>query len=102
MKKILAALAYLGPFVVVPLLAAPNSRFARYHCNQALVLFLSFFVVYCALWIFSMVPFFGCVLIPFHFAVWLAVVFLAVLGVINASSGLFKPLPWIGHYRLVD
>jgi len=101
-NKLLAALAYVGPLVVVPLLAAPNSKFARFHCNQALVLFLLFFVVYCALWIFSMIPFFICLLLPFHFAAWLAVVFLAVVGVINAASGAAKPLPWIGHYRILS
>jgi uncharacterized membrane protein len=100
-NKLLAALAYVGPLVVVPLLAAPNSKFARFHCNQALVLYLVFFVVYCALWVFSMIPFFICLLLPFHFAAWLAVIFLAVVGVINAASGAAKPLPWIGHYRIL-
>jgi uncharacterized membrane protein len=100
-NKVLAALAYLGPLVVIPLLAAPHSRFARFHCNQALVLFLSFFVCYCALWMASIIPFFICLLLPFHFAAWLAVFFLAVIGVINAAGGEYKPLPWIGHYRIL-
>jgi uncharacterized membrane protein len=101
-NKVLATLAYLGPLVVVPLLAAPNSKFARYHTNQALALFLSFFVVYCALWVFSLIPFFICLLAPFHFAAWLAVVFLVVVGVINAASGDARPLPWIGHYKILN
>jgi uncharacterized membrane protein len=100
-NKVLAALAYLGPLLVVPLLAAPASKFARFHCNQALVLFLSFFLFYCALWVFSVVPFFICLLLPFHFAAWLAVIFLAIIGVINAASGECKPLPWIGHYQIL-
>jgi uncharacterized membrane protein len=100
-NKILAALAYLGPLVIVPLLAAPHSRFARFHCNQALVLFLAFFVCYCALGLASAIPFFICLLLPFHFAAWLAVFFLAIVGVINAAGGACKPLPWIGHYRIL-
>src|SRR5580692_8759272 len=40
-NKMVATLAYVGPLVIVPLLAAPNSKFARFHANQALALFLS-------------------------------------------------------------
>lgn len=101
-NKLVAALAYVGPLVIVPLLAAPNSKFARFHTNQAIVLFLVFFIVYCGLWVFSLIPFFGCLLIPFHFAAWLAVVSLAVIGVINAANGNANPLPWIGHYRILN
>ncbi len=101
-NKLLAALAYVGPLLVVPLLAAPHSKFARFHCNQAIVLFLSFFIFYVALWVFSLIPFFICLLLPFHFAAWVAVLFLMVLGVINAANGECKALPWIGHYRVLN
>lgn len=40
-NKVMAVLAYIGILFLIPLLAAPNSRFARFHANQGLVLFLA-------------------------------------------------------------
>ena len=39
-NKVFGILAYLGILCLIPLLAAKDSRFARYHANQGLVLFL--------------------------------------------------------------
>ena len=39
-NKGMSVLAYIGFLFLVPLLACPNSKFARYHTNQGLVLFL--------------------------------------------------------------
>lgn len=33
-------LCYLGPLLLIPLLARPKSRFLRYHCNQGLLLLI--------------------------------------------------------------
>ena len=40
-NKVMAVLAYIGILVLVPLLAAPNSKYARYHANQGLLLFIA-------------------------------------------------------------
>ena len=40
-NKVMAVLAYIGILVLVPLLAAPNSKYARYHSNQGLMLFIA-------------------------------------------------------------
>jgi hypothetical protein len=45
-NKIFAVLAYIGILFLVPLLAAPQSRFARYHTNQGIVLFLSVLILW--------------------------------------------------------
>ena len=39
-NRAFAILAYIGLLFLVPLLAAPNSPFARYHTNQGLLLFI--------------------------------------------------------------
>jgi uncharacterized membrane protein len=94
-------LAYLGILVLVPLLAAPNSRFARYHTNQGIVLFLAACVLGFGSLVLLPIPFVHMLLVP----VWLvlpAVIFVfAVIGMVHAASGEYKPLPWIGHYRLL-
>ena len=93
-NKILAILAYIGILFLVPLLAAPKSKFARFHANQGLVLFLAELItsVACA------VPFVG----------WFAggvmsiiVVVLAILGIVAAAKGEMKELPIIGKYIIL-
>ena len=104
-NRVFAVLAYIGLLFLVPLLAAPKSRFARYHTNQGIVLFLASFAAYGVV-VFAMIataviPFLGCLSAPLMFAVPVASFVFMVLGVINAASGQFKPLPLIGHYELM-
>lgn len=40
-NKVMALLSYLGILVLVPLLAAKELRFARFHANQGLVLLIA-------------------------------------------------------------
>jgi uncharacterized membrane protein len=104
-NKVFAILAYLGILVLVPLLAAKESRFARYHTNQGLVLFLAAIVCGFAGAILSFmlafVPVIGriaCLIWP---AIWLSTLVLAVMGIINAAGGKCQPLPVIGQFKLI-
>ena len=47
-NKIFAILAYLGILVLIPILAAKDSPFAKYHANQGLVLLIGSFVAFMA------------------------------------------------------
>ena len=100
-NKIFAVLAYLGILFLVPLLAAPNSKFARYHTNQGIVLFLATLIVCGGSFFLAFVPLVNCVawMLPFAAMVWALV--LMIMGIINAVSGQFKPLPLIGHFELI-
>ncbi len=101
-NKIFAILAYLPPLLfLVPLLAARESKFAMYHCNQGLVLTLAAF----ALWIVNMmlgmillfIPVVGWIMLSMlHLVVFFGIVALAVIGIVNAANGACKPLPVIG------
>jgi uncharacterized membrane protein len=104
-NKIFAVLAYLGILFLVPLLAAKDSRFARYHTNQGVVLFLTAIVCWIGAFIVSFaiafipfIKFVACLVWP---VVWLGVLALAVLGIINAAKGECKPLPVIGQFKLI-
>jgi len=97
-NKIFAVLAYLGILFLVPLLAAKDSRFARYHTNQGVVLFLAAVVCSIGGAILSFVPFVGCLVMP---AVMIAILVFVVLGIINAANGQCKPLPVIGQFKLI-
>jgi len=100
-NKVYAVLAYIGLLFLVPLLAAPNSKFARYHTNQGIVLFLATIVLMAASMVLAIIPFIGCVATILSVAIAGAAVVFMVLGIINAASGLYKPLPLIGHYQLL-
>jgi uncharacterized membrane protein len=100
-NRVFAVLAYIGILFLVPLLAAPKSRFARYHTNQGIVLFIANIVASVATIILIFVPFVGCVSGILAFALPVASLVFMILGIVNAASGLYKPLPLIGHYELM-
>jgi uncharacterized membrane protein len=111
-NKIMAILAYVGILVLIPILAAKDSKFARYHANQGLILFIAGFVGSIAVGILSGVIFGASMVIHFLAYLscclwilwpcislgWLA---LAIMGIINAANGKMKPLPLIGGYTIL-
>ena len=101
-NKVMGILAYLGILFLVPLLAAKDSPFARYHTNQGLVLFLAAIAGWLALVIVDMVlafiPILGWLLIILlNFGLMIGILVLVVMGIINAANGVCKPLPVIGN-----
>src|SRR5436305_371519 len=58
-NKVFAALAYLGLLFLVPLLAAKDSPFAKYHTNQGIALFLVTMVAYVVVVVMHFIPFVG-------------------------------------------
>lgn len=44
--RVLSALAYVGPLVIVPLLMRRKARFVRYHTRQAIYVFVVFVVAF--------------------------------------------------------
>lgn len=87
-------LAYLLFFI--PLLAARDSRFATYHANQGLTLFLTALAFNIIGGLIPVVGWF--ILIPVLNAV---VVVFAIYGIINAAQKKMVPLPLIGKFQLI-
>ena len=94
-NKAMAVLAYLGLLFLVPLLAAKDSPFARYHTNQGILLFI--------------VQTIGVAATQIPYAGWIAgalvnifTTALRVIGVINAFKGEAKELPVIGKFRIIS
>ncbi len=93
-NKVMAILAYILFFV--PLLAAKESKFAMYHANQGFILFLA---ALCVNVVGTVIPFIGwLLLIPVGN---LAVLVLAILGIMHAAGGKPAPLPLIGKFNLI-
>jgi uncharacterized membrane protein len=93
-NKIVAALAYIIFFI--PLLAARESRYAMFHANQGLVLFLSALALNI---VGTIIPVIGWLLIlplgNLLIFVW------AIMGIIRAAGGQMKPLPLIGGIEIL-
>jgi uncharacterized membrane protein len=101
-NKVMAILAYVGFLVLVPILAAKESPFAKYHANQGLVLCLGGIAVAIVSGILSLIPFVGfcavCGLFPALSIAWLV---FAILGILNAVNGQMKPLPLFPSITLI-
>lgn len=103
-NKVMAVLAYLGILVLIPILAAPKSPFARFHSNQGLVLMISEFVLGIIIGIAGTVfTLIGLGLISSLMSAALSIgsLVLMVIGIMNAVNGKAKELPVIGKFRIL-
>ena len=111
----MAVLSYFGPLVLIPWLAAPQSKFARYHAKQGVVLCL-LAVAY------AIISAILCAIIKVDYTLygwntgikvtpgWLTTILwlisipiciLAIMGIVNAVQGKAKELPVIGKIKLM-
>ena len=96
-NKVQAILAYLGFLVLIPVFAARDSKFARFHANQGLVLFLAQFALGIVQRLLFGIPMMTTILS----IVSLVLLVFAVMGIISAVQGEEKPLPLIGEIHLL-
>lgn len=92
-NKVWAGLAYFLFFL--PLIICPESRYGRYHANQGLVLLI---VSALGSIVLAIIPIIGWLLSPI-FGV--AVLVLAIMGLVNGLNGQAKELPLIGKWQIL-
>lgn len=92
-NKLMAVLAYIGILVIIPIICAKDSKFAKFHANQGLILFILALVcgalakIKVIGWIFGILD---------------AVVFIfAIIGIVYAIQGKAKELPVIGNWTIL-
>jgi uncharacterized membrane protein len=111
-NKVMAILSYLFVLVLVPIFAAKESPFARYHANQGLILcivIIGWGIVYSILTaILRAILLSGLGLWGVYSLcstvlnlVYIAFVALAVIGIVNVLNGRAKELPVIGKYKIL-
>lgn len=102
-NKGMALLSYIYILFLIPMLAAPNSKFAKFHVNQGIILFILNIIINIAIsvvsFIFGLIPFIGWIGHLFNILRVFPVI-LMIIGIVNTSSGKAKELPIIGKYRL--
>lgn len=105
-NKVMAVLAYFGLLVLIPILAAKESRFVRYHANQGLVLFITAFAYGIAVAILSAIVTMiswqaGLLVGGILWVGYIAIFVFLILGIVNAAGGKMKPLPLIGGITIL-
>ncbi len=104
-NKAMGVLAYLSWLVLIPIFAAPKSRYARFHANQGLALA----IVEIGWWILTSILSYILIAIAWQLAFISTILglanilflVLAILGIINAVNGKAKELPIIGKLRIL-
>lgn len=99
--KTMAILAYI--FFIVPLLTARDKKFAMFHTEQAIALWIAFIAIYIVITILNIIvsqisSSIGCVISILGILPWLAYVVLWIMGLLNAIGGKVKELPVIGPW----
>lgn len=112
-NKLMAVLSYLGILVLIPIFAAKESKFARFHANNGLILSIIELVIVflrrIIRWIFPLKwhgshynRFF--LYYPVNIILWIAgiaVVILMIIGIIHALKGNKKDLPVVGNIKII-
>ncbi|MBO4873279.1 MAG: hypothetical protein J5496_07675 [Lachnospiraceae bacterium] len=101
-NKFMAILAYLSWLVLIPLFAAKGSRFARFHCNQGIVLAIAEIIAWALFGILKKIPLIGWIFGALSWILSLICLVMAVIGIINAVGGKAKDLPVIGSFRILS
>jgi uncharacterized membrane protein len=87
--EIVAYIVFFVPFFT----DAKDDPFVKYHIKQGLVLFICSIVVWLVV---NVIPVVGMLLLAPVLDI--AILILMIIGIINASNGVEKPLPLIGHF----
>ncbi len=105
-NKALSILSYINILFIIPLIAAPQSKFAKFHANQGLILFLFEVVISCVGGIVSSIAFMvweflGTLVAGVLSIVGIVTFIFMIIGIINAAQGKAKELPIIGGFRFI-
>lgn len=105
-NKVVFILAYLGILFFLPLVSCPKSKAGRFHANQGLVLLIAAILGQIAVSILSGI------ILAISWRLWaisslistiwsIAILALAIIGMVNANKGEQKPLPFIGMIKIL-
>ncbi len=100
-NKAMSILAYISILVLIPIFAAKDSPYTKFHANQGLLLLIAEAAVGLVLGLLGLIPYVGVI---FQIVLWVCeVVFcaLSLIGIVNAVFGKAKELPFLGGFYLL-
>lgn len=110
-NKLMGVLSYFSWLVLIPIFAAKDSKFARFHANQGLVLAITEvlwgacqYMIRRILWRIVGIHIFGFYSLITAALGLVNIVFLvfAIIGIINVANGKAKELPLIGKFKILS
>ena len=101
-NKAMGVFAYLGILVLIPLLGAKNSPYARFHANQGLSLAICEIVISMVLRVLGRIPYLGWIFSIIGSLVGIACLVLAIMGIVNGANGRAKELPIVGKLHILQ
>jgi uncharacterized membrane protein len=98
--KTFAAIGYLGPLFLIPLLAAKDNKFAQFHAKQAMVLFITLIICAIIATILFIIPVIGWFLLgPIAWlVVFIGGAVLVIMGIVKALQGEYWKIPILGGW----
>ncbi|MDD6807912.1 MAG: hypothetical protein PUD72_05650 [Oscillospiraceae bacterium] len=101
-----AIIAYFGILILIPVIARPDSKFARFHANQALdlmILTLLYGIIATTITAISFTSgtAFGLFILGIFLILSVGIFLLWILGIGNAAQGKAKQVPFIGKINLL-
>ena len=103
-NKVISLFSYLGILLLIPWIARPQSKYARFHVNQGITLFLATLIVRFVERVLNAVLGGSSLMGPIDLilnVVSILFFVLMIIGIINAVSGKAKALPIIGKVQLL-
>lgn len=97
-NKGMSILAYIGILFLVPLLACKESKFAKFHANQGLILFIIDIIAGAIIATIGQIIIIGWII---DLALGLSILACIILGIINTSNGKAKELPFVGGIEIL-
>ena len=95
-NRVMGILAYISWLVLIPIFAAKDSKWAKFHANNGLLLAIAEIAVWIVFGLLGMIPYAGWLFIALNIITSLALTGLMVFGIVNAARGRAKELPIIG------
>ena len=101
-NKTMGILAYIFILVLVPIFSAKDSKWARFHANQGLVLFIievASSIIFTSL--LSRIPAIGWLFGLIGWLIYVGCVVLSVIGIVNAAKGKAVEFPVVGSIKIL-
>ncbi|MDR1209467.1 MAG: zinc-ribbon domain-containing protein [Clostridiales bacterium] len=104
-NKSMAILAYILFFIPMLVGAHKISPYVRFHTNQGILMFLAWIAYSVVVPILSaillIIPILGGIAAALLGLLWIPLLVFNILGIVNASQGLLKPLPFAGEITII-
>ena len=113
-NKILALFSYIGLLILIPVFAAKDSKYAKYHIGQGLILLIFGLIVYAVTAIIGAAASLTAGIVGGNLGALIALPLnllgtlvslvplpFMIIGIINAVTGKAKELPIIGKYKIL-